>query len=76
MHSSSSNRRPITWGNYKEYIFEYLKNNPYNIQAFKPYIEFISNEKLYRARFYLKTELPVLIMEKISKIPGIGTSSI
>jgi alcohol-forming fatty acyl-CoA reductase len=59
IHSSSSNRRPVTWVEYKEYIFEYLKNNPYNIQLFKPYIEFIENDKIFKARFYLKTELPV-----------------
>ena len=41
IHSSSSNRRPITWNEYKEYVFEYLKNNPYDIQIFQPYIEFI-----------------------------------
>ena len=44
IHCSSSNRRPITWGEYKIYVFDYLKNNPYNIQAFPPSIEFINND--------------------------------
>ncbi len=75
VHSSSSNRKPINWGNYTDYVLEYLKYNPYHIQAFKPYIVFITNEKLHKTRFYLNTELPVLVLDKISKIPGIGTSA-
>jgi alcohol-forming fatty acyl-CoA reductase len=66
----------VTWGEYKEYIFEYLKNNPYHIQAFHPSIDFIPNETMFKARFFLKAELPVKIMEKLSKIPGIGTANL
>lgn len=31
---------------------------------------------MFKAKFFLNSELPVKIMEKISKIPGIGTANL
>jgi hypothetical protein len=31
---------------------------------------------MFKLRFFLKQELPVLALEKISKIPGIGSSNL
>lgn len=50
--------------------------NPYPIQVFKNIgITFIPSKKVYNAALYLHNDLPTNILEKISKIPGIGTSS-
>jgi hypothetical protein len=75
-HCSSSHRRPLTWGEFKNYTFEFLKIQPYQMQIFKPDIKFVQNQNMYKTKFFLKQELPVKIMEKLSKIPGIGTSNL
>jgi hypothetical protein len=46
------------------------------MQIFKPDIKFVQNQNMYKTKFFLKQELPVKIMEKLSKIPGIGTSNL
>ncbi len=43
------------------------------MQVFKPSITFIDNEKILKAMFFIKSELPIKVLEKISHIPGIGT---
>ena len=45
------------------------------MQAFKPSITFIPNKKVLATAFFLNTDLPVRVMEKMAKIPGIGTPS-
>ena len=42
-HCASSHRQPITWGGFKDYTFEFLKVQPYQMQIFKPRINFIEN---------------------------------
>lgn len=46
------------------------------MQVFKPSVNFIENDFLFKSAFFFKNELPVIIMEKISKIPGIGSGSL
>ena len=43
-HCASSHRRPLTWGEFKNYTFEYLKIQPYQMQIFKPDIKFVPNQ--------------------------------
>jgi hypothetical protein len=40
-----------------------------------PQLTTISNEKVYNTLFYLKTELPLKILEKISELPYFGNES-
>jgi hypothetical protein len=67
---------PLTWGKFRDYTFEYITMQPYEMQIFKPDVRFIENDFLFKTAFLLKNEMPVKIMEKISKIPGIGSSSL
>ena len=53
-HSASSHRKPITWGEFRTYTFEYLKHHPYDMQLFRISVNFIENERLFRAAFFLK----------------------
>jgi hypothetical protein len=46
------------------------------MQIFKPSIYFIENHKVLKARFFLTSELPIKVLEKISHIPGIGTPAL
>ncbi len=43
------------------------------MQIFKPSVNFIENDFVFKTAFFLKNELPVKVMEKIAKIPGIGS---
>ena len=36
----------------------------------------MANEKLFKALFFINNELPVYVMDKVSRIPGIGTTSL
>lgn len=31
VHSASSHRQPLTWGNFKDYSFDYLSHHPYDL---------------------------------------------
>ena len=73
MHSASSHRQPLTWGKFRDYTFEYLEVQPYDMQIFKPSVNFIENDFAFKAAFFFKNELPVKVMEKVAKIPGIGS---
>jgi hypothetical protein len=42
------------------------------MQIFKPDVRFIENDFAFKTAFFFKNELPVKVMEKISKLPGIG----
>lgn len=48
---------------------------PFEMQVFKPSITFIPNKKVLTGAFFLNTDLPVRVMEKLSKVPGVGTPS-
>lgn len=45
------------------------------MQIFKPSVQFIENDFLFKSAFFFKNELPVKVMDKLTKIPGIGSSS-
>lgn len=75
VHSTSSQRNPLRWGPFRDYTMEYLQHQPYEMQAFKPSITFIPNKKVLMGAFFLNTDLPVRVMEKLSKVPGVGTPS-
>lgn len=53
--------------------FEFIKYQPFKEQAFQPSITFIKNKKILKSVFYLTSELPTTVLEKISKIPGIAS---
>ena len=75
VHSASSHRQTLTWGKFRDYNFDYLEVQPYEMQIFKPSVTFIRSQKMLNALFFLKTDLPVRVMENLAKIPGIGTSA-
>ena len=54
------------------YVFSYLKHQPFELQAFTPSVTFIENNKIYKMAFFLKNELTVKVLDKVSRIPGIG----
>lgn len=67
----------MNWDQYCKWSILYVQRNPYPIQIFKNLgITFIPSEKVYNAALYLHNELPASILEKISKIPGIGTKEL
>ena len=74
-HCASSHLKPMTWGEFRDYTFRYIKHHPYEMQLFKPSVKFIENETLFKTAFYFKNQLPVDILDKVSKIPGVGSSS-
>lgn len=43
------------------------------IQAAVPRIFFIDNKKLIKSLFYVRSQLPTLVLEKLAKIPFIGS---
>ena len=43
------------------------------MQIFAPSITFIRNRTLHKTLFFLNTDLPVRVMEKLSKIPALGS---
>jgi len=44
------------------------------MQIFKPDVRFIENDFAFKTAFFFKNELPVKVMEKLSKLPGIGSA--
>jgi fatty acyl-CoA reductase len=46
------------------------------MQIFSPSVSFVANDHLFKAAFFFKNKLPVLMLDKLSKIPGIGTASL
>lgn len=50
---------PLTWGKFRDYTFEYIKVQPYDMQIFKPSVNFIENDFLFKTAFFLKNELPI-----------------
>lgn len=34
---------------------------------------FFESDKMFKTMFFLKNELPIKVMEKVSKIPGLGS---
>lgn len=67
---------PLTWGKFRDYTFEYLKHHPYEMQIFKPDVSFIEDDKMFKLAFFFKNELPTVLLEKLAKVPGIGTAAI
>lgn len=45
------------------------------MQLYKPRIQFIVDQRWVKALFFLRSQLPILAMEKVSKIPGLTTST-
>lgn len=75
IHSSTGHSNPISWVNYMINALEWVKNNPFDQQVFKPkYLEFIPNRKLYTLKFNLAHEVPTKVMDVLSKVPGIGSA--
>lgn len=72
-HSSTSHANPITWGEFMKFGFDYLITQPMGMQVFKPRIKFINDKKWAKTMFFLRSQLPILAMEKVSKIPGLTT---
>lgn len=72
VHSNSSNSNPITWSGYMNIGYRYLTKQPLSTQAFKPKTVFSDNKKYIDTMFFLSSKLPTFILDKVSKIPGIG----
>ncbi|TNV85444.1 hypothetical protein FGO68_gene11996 [Halteria grandinella] len=70
-HSSTSHSNPITWGEFMKYGFDYFVTQPMSQQLFRPRLTFIQDQRFSNLLFYLRSTLPVLAMEKVSKIPGL-----
>jgi hypothetical protein len=72
VHSNSSNSNPITWSGFMNIGYRYLTKQPLSTQAFKPKAVFSDNKKYIDTMFFLTSKLPTSILDKVSKIPGIG----
>lgn len=59
-----------------EYGLDYVKYQPFEQQIYKPSITFIQNKKLFNAVFYLKRELPINVLNKVAKIPGLMSAEL
>jgi hypothetical protein len=46
------------------------------LQIFKPDGIFVKNEKLFKFLYFLRNDLPVRTLDKVSRIPGIGSAKL
>ena len=53
VHSNTSHMNPITWGEFMDYGFKYIKTQPVSKQAFQPELYFIDNKKVLKTLFFL-----------------------
>lgn len=68
-HSSTSDANPITWHQFIEYAYNFIKTQPFHMQVFTPSVTFIENQKLILALFFMRNELPAYLLEKIGQFP-------
>lgn len=59
-----------------DYGFEYITKQPLSMQAFTPSVVFCDNKKVAKTMFYLTSVVPTNALEKIARIPGIGSAKL
>ena len=67
VHSCSSSINPCTARVFMEGGFEYLKHQPLEQQIAPISITFIKDKKMFDAAYYFHKELPIKILDKVSK---------
>ena len=72
VHSNTSHMNPITWENYLKFGFDYMQYQPVSVQVFRPSLHFIDDYKTIKTLFYLRSQLPTNILEKVTSLPLIG----
>jgi hypothetical protein len=73
VHSNSSHANPVTWKQYMQHGIDILTKMPLSTQNFKIDIGFTSKKKVLKTLFFFRSQLPAAILDKVAKIPGIGS---
>jgi hypothetical protein len=73
VHSNSSHANPVTWQQYMQHGIDILTKMPLSTQNFKIDIGFTSKKKVLKTLFFFRSQLPAAILDKVAKIPGIGS---
>jgi fatty acyl-CoA reductase len=61
INCGTSHQNPVTWYKYLGWALDYLKTQPFSMQAFTPNVRFVSQKPLFDAMFFMKNDLPARI---------------
>jgi hypothetical protein len=73
VHSTTSNQNPAYLAPIIRILTDYLITNPSQKQIFSPHCIPVANEKIYNGLYFLTTDLPLQILEKMSEMPYLGS---
>lgn len=74
VHSSTSSQNPAFIVDLIRMCLHEFKTHPSQKQVFPPHLTPITNERVYEALFFIQSELPLQILEKLSMMPYIGSA--
>lgn len=72
MHSSTSNKNPLIIEFFRKCVVEYANYYPYHKKLGKTYAYLFGNEYLFKSAIFLSETVPIWVMDKYSKIPGLA----
>lgn len=73
IHSSSSHRNPISWKSYLDLGLAPIVKQPIPFQISTPSIYFMTNKKMIKTLFKLRSVYPAQALLMLAQVPGIGS---